>query len=272
MPVQKLDEVSELIRYILFSDYIELDKARHETPVSAAIIAAVESGKTSIISQFIPCNGILYLTDVTAWGLQHKYVKQLQSGKYHRIVIPDLINPLNRKQETVDSLITFFNSYISWEGVSSIMTFAMQLEIDPPVTGSLLTSIATDDFRRMLKKLAAVGFISRLLLINYEYSEDAINDILQSIAAGTGSWDKMSLGLPDTKTKVTIKSGMAKRLIPVAESIGKRASAYGFRALHQLMVLARSRALAEGRRDVNMEDVIRIAYLVDKFVYREDLL
>lgn len=272
MSAHSLDDISELLKYILFSDYIVLDEAKHETVVSAIIVAAVESGKTSALNQFIPCDGILYATDLTAWGLQHKYIRQLQSGEYKRIIIPDFINPLNRKQETVDSLITFFNSYISWEGVSSIITYAMQLELSTPIRGGLLTTIATGDFRRMIKRLAAVGFISRLLLISYEYDKVDIDDILKRIANGSDSWQKSALKFPQDKVEVILEPCLAEMLIPTAKDIGTRAGAYGFRAQHQFMTLAKCKALSEDRTSVNAEDITRLSYLLGKFVFRADLL
>jgi len=268
---QILNEVSELIKYVLFSDYIVLDLSRHETSVSAAIIADPESGKTSIVDQFIPSDGILYLTDVTAWGLQHNYIEQLKRGEFCRILIPDLINPINRKQETVDSLITFFNSYISWEGVSTIMTYAMQVVIDPPIKGSLLTTIATQDFHRMVKKLAAVGFISRLLLIGYEYDKADVDNILTSIARSSDSWQKNILKFPNEKVDIGLQSDFAEMLIPMAKDVGKQAGAYGFRAQHQFMTLAKCKALSEGRTSVNAEDITRLSYLLGKFVFQTNI-
>jgi len=261
-----LPELTEFIKYILFSDYVVLDAKKKETALSALVVAPVESGKTALINQFSNNDGILYLTDATAWGIQKHYLPMMRQGRIKRIMIPDLINPTNRKKATVDSIITFFNSYISWEGVGSIATYAMHLELKEPINGSLLTTMATKDFKRMVKGLAAVGFLSRLMILGYSYDQFTVDTLLEDIIEGRAGWDKITLQLPEQTMRVEMDLEQAKKLTGLAKVIGQRCGASGFRALNQLVIMCKSRALSCQRDIVNDEDVARIMWLGDRYI------
>jgi len=262
----KLAEVSELIKYTLFSDYVELKVTHKEVPVSALLIANAESAKTSLVEQYYPNDGIVYANDVTAWGIEHVWLDKMKEGKIRRLLIPDLINPTNRKQETVDSLVTFLNSYISWEGISAVATYAMQFELETPVRGSIIATVTPEDFKRVNKNIAAIGFLSRLMPITYSYTDTAVDDILADIFAGVNQWDKVTLALPDKPASITLDSELASQFKQVAKVIGRQAGAYGFRAGTYLMTLARAKALSENRQAVNQEDIDRIIHLAEHYV------
>lgn len=268
-----LPEVTELIRYVLYSDYVELREDMKEVPLSAIIVAPVESGKTATVSQFKENDGILYLTDATAWGIQYRFRSQLASGQIKRLLIPDLINPVNRKKSTVDSTITFFNSYISWEGVDKVATYATKsmVLLDKPLKGSLLTTMAERDFRRMVKSLAAIGFLSRVLLIGYSYDADTIDAILDDIAHNRSTWGKIMLDFPTEPQAVGLSDELADKLKGLARTLGGRSGVGGFRALNHLKVLAKSKALSEKRVEVTADDVHRIMYLADSYIGRVEL-
>lgn len=262
-----LVEVTELVNYTFYTDYISLDIAKKEVPVSPLLIANAEMGKTSLVAQFCPASGLLELNDTTAYGLQHNYLDKLKSGTIKRIFIPDLINPTSRKQETVDSLITFFNSYISWEGVTAIATYAMQIiDLKDPLRGSIVATVTPQDFRRIFKDIAAVGFLSRLLPITYFYNKNTIDDIFDGIFEQNDGWGKIKLDLPTEKSTVELNPALAKQLKETSIAIGKQAGVFGFRAARALMTLCRAKALSENRKSVNKDDVERIIYLANRFI------
>lgn len=265
--IEKLTEVTELVKYVLYSDYVKLDDTAKEVPLSAMIIAKVESGKTAVVNQFVPNDGILVMSDVTEYGLLNDYLDDLKTGKVKRILIPDFINPINRKQDTVNTLITFFNSYISWEGVNSISTYALpNIRLTNPLKGSLLTTIAIADFNRLVARLAAVGFLSRFLPISYNYNQNSVEDILLDMAYHRDKWLPIKLALPNGKIEVNLDPRFAVKLILLSKSIGEQAGAYGFRAMKQLMVLAKCRALSQQRTEVDISDIERVDYLATKFI------
>lgn len=261
-----LPEITELSRLALYSDFILADESRKETPISMVIVAPPEQGKTAVIKQFDPTDGLLYIDNVTAWGIEHKYIKELQSGKIRRVVIPDFIDPTNRKKTTVDSTITFFNKYVSWEGLKEIQTYAMDLSLDEPIKGSLLTTMATDDFKRMVRSLAAVGFLSRLLVVGYQYSKEELDVLLEDIVYGRAKWGQIKLSFPDTKVAVKLNPDLAIKMKPLAKQLGEKAGAKGIRAMLQLETLAKSVALEQGRDEVIDTDIGRVMYLAHRYI------
>ena len=261
-----LPEITEMVRYILYSDYVVLDGSHKETPLSAMIVAPPEHGKTAVVEQFNPNNGILHMTNVTAYGLQKQYFAEMQKGNIKRILVPDFVNPANKKQDTINSTVTFFNSYISWEGVGSIATYAMTIRVKDTVKGALLTTMATEDFKRMRKSLAAVGFLSRMLVISYRYSREKADEILKSIVTRRAPWSKVELQFPDGKVSVNLPGTLALELMPTAKRLGESAHGIGLRGANQLMMMAKCRALSEGRDVVTKEDINRVLYLCNEYV------
>lgn len=262
-----LPEVTELCKYALFTDYIELDESNKEIPVSVIIVADVGNAKTAVVKQYADNDGLLYIDNVTAWGLQKVYLRRIVDGVIRRIIIPDFIDPTNRKKATVDSTITFFNKIVSWEGLKEIQTYAMSVSLEKPVHCSLLTTMALQDYRRMVKGLAAVGFLSRLLLIAYRYSESQINDLLEDIVYKRATWHKIELSFPQHEVPIALDPDLAVTMMGLARTLGNRAGDNtGSRAYNQLAMLAKGRALSKNRPNVNEDDISRIMYLAERYV------
>ncbi len=260
---ERLSDLTEMVKLVLFSGWVKPEGGNK--PVSAMLVAKFESGKTSVLGQFMGAKGTLYLTDVTEYGLIKKYLDPLSKGQIKHIIIPDFIKSINRKKTTVDTLITFFNSLVE-EGIMNISTFALQLELKKPIRAALLTSIAVEDFNRMQKRLAAIGFLSRFMILSYDYDKKYIRDVLREIAQSKGEWSPVKLKLPNAEVQVNLPGGLAQQMTPRAEAIGERLHSYGFRALHMLMSLAKASALSDGRDEVTLEDVVRVLRLSEDYL------
>lgn len=265
-----LPEITEVCKYTLFTDYVELDVREKETPVSLILVAPPEQAKTAVISQFDENRGLLYIDNATAWGIEREYLDQLKDGRIKRIMIPDFIDPTNRKKATVDNTITFFNKFISWEGIKEVQTFGMSFSLREPLRGSILTTMAIDDFMRMVRGLAAVGFLSRLMIIGYKYSDNQFDALLDDIIYKRAGWGKINLPLPDGKKKVELNPDLSITMKPLARVLGQRAGGGGIRAIHQLEILAKGKALSEGRHEVTANDIHRIMYLAERYVNNVD--
>lgn len=261
-----LPEITEICEYALFTDYVLLDDRGHESPVSIILVAPPEEAKTSVVAQFDENRGLLYLDNVTAWGIEHEYLEQLKTRKIKRVLIPDFIDPTNRKKATVDTTITFFNKYISWEGIKEVQTYGMSFSLREPLRGSLLTTMATEDFMRMVKSLAAVGFLSRLMIIGYKYSENQLGELLEDIIYKRAGWSKIGLPLPDGQKDIHLDPDLSIKMKTLAIMLGQRAGAGGIRALHQLEILAKGKALSEEREEVIAADIQRIMYLAERYI------
>jgi len=262
-----LPDITELLKYTLFSDYIELDPEFHETVLSVMIVAPPGHGKSSAEDQFAGNDGLLTLGNATAWGIENTYLAALRKGVYRRILIPDFINPNAKKQGTVDSTMVFFNSYISWEGVSTISTYATRISLTTPVKGGLITTMATGDFQRMVRRLAAVGFLSRILIIGYEYTTDEARALLDDVCHRRSAWKRIALEFPKKQTPVSIDTELMLKMKELALVVGARGGDItGIRALNHLTILAKSKALSEGRSEVVDNDIYRVMHLADQYV------
>jgi hypothetical protein len=229
------------------------------------VVAKVESGKTSLLDQFSCNNGIFYATNLTEYGLLHHHREELLRGEFKHIMIPDFIKTMNQKRDTVNTLITFLNSYIE-EGVSNISSYAYDLKLENPIHGGLLTTIAIQDFNRMRKQLAAVGFLSRIIVLSYSYSQDHIQQIFRDISNSVGSWSKIQLDFPEEPQSVSISNDLAATMELPAQQIGARYQSFGFRAHKNFLALAKAAALADKRDTVSKIDVARILQLADDYM------
>lgn len=261
-----LPEITEICKYALYTDYVKLDHREKEAPLSIMLVAPPEEGKTAVLSQFDENRGLLYIDNVTAWGLENQYLEELKEGKIKRVLIPDFIDPTNRKKATVDSTVIFFNKYISWEGIREVQSFRMSFSLPRPLRGSLLTTMALDDFNRMVKSLAAVGFLSRLMIIGYRYSERQLDELLEDIIYKRAGWEKINLPLPDGERDVLLDPDLSIKMKPLAKILGQRVGGGGIRAIHQLEMLAKGKVLFEGREEVVEADIHRVMYLAERYV------
>lgn len=255
----KAEGLTELLKLVLYSDHIKLKSK--EAVLSAMIKAKVESGKTSYIEQFNNNDGMLVITDSTAWGILRRHSKELMKGEVRRIIIPDFINVTTRSFQTVNNWLNFLKDFISPDGVREVNTYAMYLRPKQPIKGGLLTTMAHQDFERFKGQMAQQGFLSRLLLITYEYSREAAKQILLDIANDRYDWGDVKIEFPSEPQEVAMPGRLAERLIPLAEYIGDKLAGYGFRAEHQFKMLCKCSALSEGRDIVKSSDVAKIADL-----------
>lgn len=256
-----LANVEEIIKYALFSAWV-----KDERPLSLMIIARVEAGKTETVNQFIWNKGILVMTDLTYWGLLNRYKEQLMAGEINHIIIPDMIVPLNRARDTVNSLVAFLNA-LTEEGVKEIATYAFPegLNLDHPIRAGIITTVARRDFDRWKDKWAAVGFTSRFLPICYDYSEETRDKIYNALIFRREMAKPIKLDFPETPQYVFLPPGIATTAVQYSKAIGAAIETYGFRAQRHLQTLMMARALVKGRDAVNKEDFDVVVELSEYF-------
>ncbi len=246
-------------------------------PLSAIIIALVESAKTASLAQYASMDGVLYLNNFTPTSFAEQHLQSFNETDtdeyvYHHLIIPDLLNCISRQKYLVDSTITFLNSFTE-EGVKEIDSKAFagdRIILPQPVCGGVITSIAHGDFERRWKKWSSVGFLSRFLPISYQYGEDVVNKILQASAKKNEaqlfgkpySMPRLKL-LKDSldKVEVVLPDKLAEQLIKPAKGMQKRLSTYGFRATRHLRRLVQANALLNERVKATQEDVDEVLRL-----------
>ena len=244
---------------------------RGEQPVSALVTAPTEAGKTSIIMKFVSNEGLVVLTDCTAYGIMRDYGQSITDGRVKHLVIPDLIKPMSRAKDTVHSLVAFLNALIE-EGVISISTYAERVGVQNqgntaqnrlPVRCGLITTMAQGILLDGRHHWARMGFMSRMLPISYTYNVSTQLDIHRSIANREYLSDTpIRLNLPTEDVEIRLQSPQTDDLITLASGLNSIIAStnnpervYGFRLQKHLQRLAMASALKDGRDIVTQADV-----------------
>ena len=266
-------ELEKIIKLALLTPYV-----KGERPVSILVSARVESGKTELMKKanLGIDRGIAYLSDMTAWGIQNKYLDKLMLGEIKTIVVPDLITPLSRSSETVETLVSFLNGLIE-EGICELQTYARSIRLELPVRCNLITSIAKEYLEDRRHRWNRIGFLSRVMPVSYEYGASSVYAIMQSIASRAYREESIfnDLVFPTESVEIELPAPIAQRVATYAPQVidaGRHAQAlYGFRLQKQLQTLCMANALLEGRNTVTGADFDTIVVLGDfmNFNYRQ---
>jgi hypothetical protein len=84
------EDLDYTIDLVLKSGYIE-----NADPLSLIISSKVGAGKTEIIKQYRNCQGVVFLSEATAYGIKSRYLSDIKAGIIRHILIGDLLTPLS---------------------------------------------------------------------------------------------------------------------------------------------------------------------------------
>lgn len=244
-------------------------KVQGVSPVSLLLIAAPESGKTSVVLEK-PCDAIKAYADVTGRGL-HAILK-LNPHLTH-IVINDLVATLSHRQTVNRYTISQLNS-MTEEGITAIATPMGEEEYEAGKKGVIasLTLELAKDSRRWWNK---VGFSSRMLPFCYIYSRDLILAIKAAIddSKGRSKPAKRKVQRSDTFTiprdpvKVIYNDAEAKQIRRLADTRSQILEEQGMRRLKQYHAIAQAHALWRKRSKPQVgERDIQFIERLDRFV------
>ena len=258
LPVINTEAVELLVKLCVVSSYI-----KGEHPVSAVVMAPVEHGKSTIVAKFSKLDSVLYMNDVTAWGLQHRHMDSFIEGKIKTLAIPDLILPLSKNTDTADALIGFLMG-LTEEGIARIDTYATHIDHELPTRINLITAIAKEFTGDRRYRWTRMGFLTRVIPISYQFSGATVDAIHDYIRQGAFMDEQpvtlpMLDGLPPEGVSIHLPDELGTLIQAKAQSMGTilQASqqAYGFRLHRQLHALVKASALYMGRDEVDETDV-----------------
>lgn len=261
-----IDTILGLLELVVLTGHI-----RGEQPVSVLVTAPPEAGKTTMVMKFVLNEGLVVLTDCTAFGIMRDYGQSIAQGRVKHLVIPDLIRPMSRGRDTVHSLVAFLNALIE-EGVVSISTYAERVGVQNqgnsdqnrlPVKCGLITTMAQGILLDGRHHWARMGFMSRLLPISYTYNAGTQLEIHRAIANREYLSDTpIRLDLPSEDAEIRLQSPQTDELITLASGLNSIIAStnnservYGFRLQRHLQRLVMASALKHSRDVVTQEDV-----------------
>lgn len=251
----KIERLKELIKTIIYTGYIEGEK-----PLSVLFVGNIGIGKSETLKLFDVNNNIAFFTDVTYMGI----IKLLTDSKdIKHIVIPDLLKITMKKKSTTDNIISCINAGIE-EGISKISMMGQSYDFKGKTFG-LITATTKDSFDQQKKRWISMGFLSRMLIVTYDYSKDTREEIFNYIYDRDYLNDKKELlSLPFQNLKVKLSKDLARKL---------RDKDTDFRKQKQYQILAMARAIINNpnnqtfevtEKEINevnkMKDLISLGY------------
>lgn len=237
----KIGELKELLKLVFFTGYVAGEK-----PVSVMLVGEVGIGKSELVKTMKISDNIVFYTDVTYMGI----IKLLEENKEVRhIVIPDFLKITMKKKSTTDNITSCFNALME-EGLDKISMMGQQHDFKGKKVG-VITATTRNSFNQHKRKWEAMGFLSRMLIVSYDYSDKTKEDIFKYIfeRGYLKNNKEKELEMPVRNLDVKLLVNLAKQL---------REKDTTFRKQKQLQALVMANALLNNRFKVLKEDVNKI--------------
>lgn len=174
---------TELLKYSIASGFVKpSERGAYYTPINIMLIAGAECGKTRLLTQF-SCKKAYKTLDLSPKIISNSLIPKLEKQEITFLIIPDLIQMLGHKKNTVDSTVGFLNAIIE-EGVKDNDFYGQEFHLKTKVNVGLITAITTIEFYQNIYKWNSIGFLHRILPVSYDYTESTVNSIHAIISDG----------------------------------------------------------------------------------------
>lgn len=236
-----------------------------ENPVSVMLIAEQESCKTEVLKHFYGTPTIQYQSDVTSKGVA-TFKRDIMEHRLKHLCLLDLVKILAHgkgvSERTLQTLSTLME-----EGESGTSDGGgrenWSTEENPWPRIGVMMAITTSFFNGKAGHWRKTGFMSRFLPVSFEYKEETVATIHESIRKG------LSLPPPEKQlwslhplAKVEIKTPHQRIVELEARALGNKMDTYGFRYHKILRSLIKASAAMELRRvtiDKDAENITKWA-------------
>jgi hypothetical protein len=156
-----------------------------------------------------------------------------------------------------------FLNALTEEGISNIATYAnrgIERKSNETIKNSIvrcgiITAITDVEYKKRKKRWEGLGFISRFLPIQYEYSSGFIEQIFEDLTNEI-KYDKQEkkLNFPDEKQTVVLPKEISKQIEPICKILGKQIGTHGIRLYEIFRALLKANALRNERYEVIQQD------------------
>lgn len=256
----------ELVRELV-ETVILTGRLKNIEPVSLLLIAAPESGKTSIVLNR-KCKAIEAFADITGRGL-HNILKERGKEITH-IVINDMVAVLSHRQSVNKYTISQLNAYTE-EGITALATPAGIERFPVGARGGIIASLTLDLVKDSRCWWNKIGFTSRMLPFCYKYPDDLQIKIKDTIDETRGrkvkKKEQKEFIVPASHAEVFVSDAMAKQIRRAADNRSEILQEDGKRRLKQYHALAQAHAVYRKRRTPIVDDLdIDFLYRIDGHV------
>jgi hypothetical protein len=241
--------ISEFVETIIYTGFLKYD-----APQSAMLIAAPESGKTSIATDK-NARSVVVCSDMIGSGL----VQELKNNpEIHHIVINDMIAVMAHKQVTNQRTIAVMMGLMAEGSGRALMPGDLSYDLGKRRAGFIccIPSQLVNDERRWW---SSSGFASRAIPFNYHYSREILikikdNVIIPGLYSSNGA-KPLDLKTPLKKIPIKIPDLLASRIQRIADEIATTVRELGLRKGIQMRALACAHALLCNRKEVDQDDI-----------------
>lgn len=221
----KTEELQEFIKTVFYTGYIKGEK-----PLSVFIIGNVGIGKSELLSSYEETNNISFFTDMTYMGLLNLLKK---NKEVRHIIIPDFLKITMKGRNTTNNVLSLLNSGME-EGIREISLMGFNEDFKNKKIG-LISSTTRDSYYQNRKKWESMGFLSRCLILSYDYKDETKEQIFDFIFNRDYLNDgKKKLELPIMNVEVKLPRNLARKL---------RDKTSTFRSQKQLQTLLMARSI-----------------------------
>lgn len=237
----KMDDLKKILKLVLLTGNL-----KGYNPISMLIVSKSGNGKTELITSYKK-KGVEFITDMSYGGL----IPWLEKDeKIKHIIIPDFIKITQKKRSTTDNLISLLNALLE-EGAGRFRVYNHDYDLKNRRIG-LITATTKQSLAQHKNSWASFGFLQRMLIISYDYKDDTINDIMDSInnEEFIKVYNEKVIGISkEIKTEKKLNSQLNK------------ISNKSFRNLKHLQALVKANALNRNSKQVEQCDIDEIMRL-----------
>jgi len=236
-----MDDLKKILKLVLISGNL-----KGINPLSMLIVSKSGNGKTELITSFKK-KGVDFITDMSYGGIVPWLAKD---RSVRHIIVPDFIKITEKKRTTTANLVSLLNALIE-EGAGRFKVLGHEFDLKDRHIG-LITATTKASFAQNKTKWESFGFVQRMIIVSFDYTDDTFNKIIESI--------NKEEYLKVYREKLIVYGSN----ISTEEMFNKQLNKYinkSFRGLKQLQTLTKANALIEGRKKVNQSDVDEIIRL-----------
>lgn len=238
----KMDDLQKILRLVILTGNL-----KNQKPVSLLVVSKSGNGKTELITHFKK-KSIDFITDATYVGLIDMMKEQ---PKLKHIIIPDFIKITQKKRSTSDNFISLLNA-LTEEGIAKLRLFNQQHDFKGRTMG-IITATTKQSFAQHKKIWETFGFVQRMLIVSFDYTEETIDLILEHI--------NKEEYLDYKKENINEIAGKEIKSEQQLNSQLNKFADKKFRPVKILQNLAKANAYLNNRQNVNQSDIDEIKRL-----------
>lgn len=230
------------------------------------IVSQTETAKTSLIFLFKELSFVSYYDEITQKKMIDEFLPLVKVGQKKTLLIPDLLNCVEKQKSTRDQFLNTIKSGIDDTGIVRISTPHKQLDFYKLIEGlkfNMITATTCGNFLQIQRTIKKSGLLARFLLFSYTYPPHIIKAIFK-IIEGEVTPSELGLKIPKIKTrnvKILDNPKLFSEFEFISTQLGLKYDGYGFRAQTGLQRLAKANAILNNRKEIINEDINKIISL-----------